>query len=331
MESYPFLCRKIPDRLCRQYEELLREAQLRDEGNWEQTVLMLDDDDNILACGSLGGRVLRQIAVSEKASGLGLCATVVSELVSSAAAEGKTKLFLFTKPKHLSMFSSLGFYPITQTSEILMMENSRNGLNLFLKSVPNVCGKVGAVVCNCNPFTLGHRHLIETAASECDEVLVFVLSANRGLIPAEDRIELVRCGCADLPNVHVVPGGDYILSPETFPTYFIKEQDRTAKAQCELDVALFGLRIAPALGIKKRYLGEEPFDPITAQYNDYMKKALPESGIELKVIPRFNNISASYVRKMLLDGRVGEVRELLPRCTYEYCLRRFGDCSEIQR
>ena len=94
MDCYPFVCEKIPDRLRPGYDALLAEAQLRDEGHWEHTVLMLDEEENVLACGSIGGEVLRQIAVSEESEGMGLCAAVVSELVSLAASQGKTKLFL---------------------------------------------------------------------------------------------------------------------------------------------------------------------------------------------------------------------------------------------
>ena len=291
----------------------------------------MNEENDVLACGSIGGNVLRQIAVAEKAAGMELCAAVLSELVSLAASEGKTKLFLFTKPKLLSMFSSLGFFPVIQTADILMMENRKDGLDDYLKTIPKPAGEVGAIVCNCSPFTLGHRHLVETAAAECDEVLVFVLSEDRGLFPAKDRIELVRQGTADLNNVHVVSGGDYIISPATFPTYFIKDSNKTALARCELDVALFAGRIAPSLGIKTRYVGEEPFDPVTAQYNDCLKSMLPKSGIKLRIIPRKNNISASFVRKKLLEGSVGELRALLPDCTYEYCLRRFGVGPAIQR
>lgn len=330
MDCYPFVCEKIPDRLRPGYDALLAEAQLRDEGHWEHTVLMLDEEENVLACGSIGGEVLRQIAVSEESEGMGLCAAVVSELVSLAASQGKTKLFLYTKPKNRALFSSLGFFPIIETGDILMMDNTRDGLGAFLRQIPTPAGVTGAVVCNCNPFTLGHRKLIETAAGECGSLLVFVLSENRGMFPAADRIALVRQGTADLENVHVYPGGDYIISPATFPTYFIKETETTALAQCRLDAALFAERIAPELGIVRRYVGEEPFDPVTAQYNDCLKETLPRFGIEVRVLPRYRNISASRIRKMLLEGRTEQLRDLLPDCTYEYCLRRFGGGPALQ-
>ena len=77
---------------------------------------------------------------------------------------------------------------------------------------------MGAAVMNCDPFTLGHRYLIETAARECDRVFVFVLSEDRGHFPAADRLELVRQGTADLKNVTVLPTGtaaSVILAPSS--------------------------------------------------------------------------------------------------------------------
>ena len=54
MDCYLFVCEKIPDRLRSGYDALLAEAQLRDEEHWEHTVLMLDEEEIVLACGSIG-------------------------------------------------------------------------------------------------------------------------------------------------------------------------------------------------------------------------------------------------------------------------------------
>jgi len=44
---------------------------------------------------------------------------------------------------------------------------------------------------------------------------------------------------ADLPNVQVYPGGHYIISNQTFPTYFLNQDTDAAAVQAELDLALF--------------------------------------------------------------------------------------------
>lgn len=116
---------------------------------------------------------------------------------------------------------------------------------------------VGAIVMNCNPFTLGHRYLIEQAAKQCEQLLIFVVQEDKSFFPYNDRIELVRQGVQDLPNVSVVGSGKFIISSLTFQSYFNKAalQDRTI--DCSDDVTLFVNEIAPAANIKTRFVGEE--------------------------------------------------------------------------
>ena len=83
----------------------------------------------------------------------------------------------------------------------------------------------------------------------------------------------MRRGTEDLPNVDVVPGGDYIISRATFPAYFL--QGDPEQARCDLELTLFGKRIAPALGITRRFVGQEPYSPVTARYNRRMQALLP--------------------------------------------------------
>ena len=321
----------IPLRLRNTYLAFLAKNGLTDEGDCDFTAMLLDDLDNILACGSLRGNVLKQIAVAPSAEGSGYCAQIISALVAESFERGAAHQFLYTKPMHRNIFRSMGFYPIVETNEVLMMENRPRGIQTFLKSLPHPSGKVGAVVCNCNPFTLGHRHLIEQASHSCDAVLVFVLSEDASLFSAADRFELVRAGTADLKNVYVVRSEEYMVSRATFPMYFLKESIDAQKVRCDLDLLLFGKRIAPALNISVRFVGEEPFDPVTNLYNQRMKALLPPLGIEVVEIPRYQDISASYVRKLLQEGRVLDTQTMLPMTTYDYCLCHFGRNAAGQR
>ena len=127
---------------------------------------------------------------------------------------------------------------------------------------------------------------------------------------------------ADLPNVDVVPGGDYIISRATFPAYFL--QGDPEQARCDLELTLFGKRIAPALGITRRFVGQEPYSPVTARYNQRMQALLPQWGIRVEEIPRLEGISASRVRQLLRQGRLAELQPLVPETTYAYCRDHFG-------
>ena len=186
----------------------------------------------------------------------------------------------------------------------------------------------GAIVMNCNPFTLGHRYLIEYASSRVDNLYIFVVEENRSYFPFEDRIELVRQGTSDIKNVIVLPSGNFIISATTFPGYFYKDDLKDVKIDCSNDITVFAEYIAPALNIRIRYAGEEPLDPITSQYNDGMTELLPKYGMEFRVIPRKKDsygsgvISASRVRKLFEGGDIEALKQLVPPTTLDYLKKR---------
>ena len=197
----------LPQALRAGYAELLTACGLRDEGDSEWTVVLPGEDDTILACGSLSGKILKQLAVRPEASGGGACAAVVTALLQEALRRGVTHPFLYTKPANVRMFRSMGFYPIAQTAEMCMMERRRDGLARYLAAIPPA-PEAAAVVCNCNPFTLGHLHLIETAAAENPAVYVFVLSEeNGGMFSAADRLHSCAPGRRSCRTSRSFPAG----------------------------------------------------------------------------------------------------------------------------
>jgi [citrate (pro-3S)-lyase] ligase len=249
--------------------------------------------------------------------GEGLTAHLMTAVRQEAFDRGIQHLMLFTKPGNLMMFREFGFHPVIRTDSVLLMENRRNGLSKFLSELDREDGTpVGCIVANCNPFTLGHRYLIETAAKECAQVHVFVLSEDRGMFSAKARLQMVKEGCKDLANVHVHPSGPYMVSSATFPSYFLKDKHRTGAVHCELDVKLFAEKIAPALGVTRRYVGTEPNCAVTAAYNAQMKQLLPEYGIGLIEVERRTldgqPVSASRVRQLIEENRLEEAADLLP-------------------
>lgn len=186
---------------------------------------------------------------------------------------------------------------------------------------PSVYAKIGSIVMNCNPFTYGHRYLIEEALEKVDFLIIFVVEEDRSLFSFEERFAMVWDGTKDLKNIMVVPSGPFILSQTTFPEYFIKEADEDIVQNVENDITLFAQRIAPTLHISYRFVGEEPEDMVTNEYNSAMKRILPQNGIELVEIPRKKSgkryISASRVRKCLADGNKEKLYELVPKTTWE--------------
>ena len=299
--------------------EFLARMGLTYEGGADYTVQLLSEYGDILGSGCLCGRVLKYIAVDPSLQGEGAANVIVGELVSEAYRRGITKLFLFTKAGNEQLFRGVGFYTVVATDEVCFMENSRVGLSRWLSSLKKAeGGAVGAAVMNCNPFTLGHRYLIETAASQVDALMVFVVSEDKSRFSFADRYEMVRRGTEDLKNVIVQPSGDYMISHATFPTYFMKDGQDKLAVNAKLDIELFGRRIAPALNITKRFVGTEPFCPVTRQYNELMKELLPEMGVEVIEIPRIGGISASRVREALDRCDLQAVGGLVPASTLNY-------------
>lgn len=177
---------------------------------------------------------------------------------------------------------------------------------------------------NCNPFTNGHKYLVELASSKVDYLYIFVVEEDLSVFPFKDRIQLVQKGTMHLRNVKVLPSGKYIISAITFPEYFSKDANKNVVIDPSLDVELFAKFIAPALDIKVRFLGEEPIDETTRMYNSALLNVLPKHGISVEVIPRkiFNNepISASIVRKLLEQGDFDSIKNIVPESTYSYLI-----------
>lgn len=179
--------------------------------------------------------------------------------------------------------------------------------------------RIGSIVMNCNPFTYGHRYLIETALENVDFLIIFVVEEDLSIFSFVERFAMVCEGVFDLQNVIVVPSGPFILSQISFPEYFIKETSEDIVEHTEQDVITFAEKIAPQLGIKYRFVGEEPEDSVTKQYNLAMKKILPCYGIKLIEIPRKTQngkyISASLVRRYMEVNDRDRLMELLPETT----------------
>lgn len=279
----------------------------------------------LVATGSLSGRVIKSVAIDADVRGENITGKVLSYLKLTAYHRGIDSLFLFTTPPNVDIFTSVGFSVLAETDDVALLEDNRNTFRLYLDRLADsapAAGDVAALVMNCNPFTLGHRYLVERAAAEHPRVVLFVVEEDRSVFPFADRLQLVREGVADLTNVTVIPGGEYIISNATFPSYFLKESQNINRIHAELDLTLFGESIAPALGITRRYVGHEPYCPVTAMYNETMQRILPRFGVDVVEIERQEHrtepISASEVRRRIAAGNVAATKELVPAVTYTY-------------
>lgn len=277
------------------------------------------DGSRLLGTVGAQGETLVGFAVVKGAEGQGLAVTLTQRAVSDLFIAGCTEIRAFTKPSEAAKFEAVGFHTAARAPQAVLLEwndgfsQHLRQLESLASGVPNSCG---AVVLNANPFTLGHRALVERALSDSPFIWVFVVSEDISEFRFDDRLRMAQNALSDLPNIRVLPSGPYMVSLASFPSYFTKDTERV-RVHAELDLALFA-RQAKALKISRRYVGEEPLSPATQKYNDVMKSVLPSFGLTCREIPRLHLpnygsvISASAVRQLLVAGHFDEALAYLP-------------------
>ncbi|NHK32929.1 MAG: [citrate (pro-3S)-lyase] ligase [Asgard group archaeon] len=316
------------------FSSFLEQQNLEYEETVEFTLKVVDDaSGEMVGTGSIEGAVIKCMAVDSNYRGEGISALILSALVKEQFNRGRKHIFVFTHPKNIEEISGnifSGFNIVAKTDEIVLLEMGSIGIKDYLDDLKfktrgikdKYTDPIGSIVVNCNPFTLGHQYLIETAANECSFLYVFVVSEDKSFFPTNIRIKLVKEGTEHLDNVMVLEGGEYIISQATFPKYFLKEFCDISLAQARLDVTIFSDYIVPLLGITKRYVGEEPYCMVTNSYNQAMKEILIPRGVELKVVPRkeINGeaISASKVRSLISKNRIDDLAQLVPPSTSNF-------------
>jgi len=328
----PVLFRRLfpGDERLTQLLPLLHQAGLRLEEDVEVMVVAYQQG-RVVACGGLAGRVLKCIAIDPARRGEGLSLSLMTELITLAFERGRPELFLFTKPENHALFAASGFYPLAEVpGYLVLMENSPDRLRRHcarLRRQRQPGKRIGAIVMNANPFTLGHRWLVEQAAARCDWLHLLVVQEDASPFRYADRYPLIAQGTHGIRNLTLHPGSAYVISRATFPGYFLKDQGVVDICHSQIDLQLFRRYLAPALGITHRFVGTEPFCPLTAAYNRRMNALLagPDGlwpPVEVVELPRLEvdgvPVSASRVRARLAAGDWDAVAALVPPTTLAF-------------
>lgn len=316
---------------------LLASQGLIFEDGADHTALLSDTEGRLAATASLFKNVIRMVAVNPEHQESGLSAVVISSLMETARVRGISHLLVYTKSDMAGRFASLGFRNIAETESVALLEVGEPGIGMYRKyladnKVKTADGALcGAVVINCNPFTLGHRYLIERACGACDVLYAIVVETDLSDFSFEDRLAMVRLGTEDLNNVRVLRSGPYAVSSATFPTYFLKDRGVSSVAyqQTRLDVDLFARLFVPSLALRARFIGTERDCGVTGIYNEAMKELLPPKGVEVveierAVTPSGQVISASTVRGMLAAADTAAIADFLPSTTMAYLTEKLG-------
>lgn len=302
----------------------------------DYTMLLYNLKGDIIGTGSSQNNVLKYVAVAPKYRETSAVSKIVSHLTERIVPKYHT-VFIYTRPQNVIAFQGLGFKHIASAKPLFsLLEYGTRTIKTYQKELENykqdtTTNNVATIVVNCNPFTNGHKFLIEKAASESEHLYLFVVQEDFSVFPFETRWKMIKEGIAHLTNVTMIPGGDYVVSGKTFPYYFLKsirEKQRILK-QGELDIDIFRSYIIPVLGITKRYVGTETYCQTTAAYNEAMKKLLPEKGIALIEIDRVKCcigegenqfISASKIRDAVKNNELEKYIGHIPEVTRNFLL-----------
>lgn len=326
----------------RRIEQFLDDNGLRLDDVDYYAALVDDTTDEIVAGGGLKGGVIKCVAVADGHKGEAVANQIVSHLIAHANADGHQCVKLFTKPQNRQMFESMSFRLLAEAPKAILMETGIGGIKRYSEELEREKGKVkseksngklhhlnpstpqpimppsGIIIMNCNPFTLGHRYLIEQAAQQVDTLYILVVREDCSMFGYDERKAMIVRGVAHINNVVVCDGSEYSISATTFPTYFLKCLSDASDTQMTLDIDLYRRHIAPALGATVRFVGTEPDDPLTRRYNELMKSMLPD----VREVERLQQsgvaVSASRVRKAIVENHLALAARLVPPTTVPY-------------
>ena len=327
----------------RQIEMFLQTNGLRYDDVDYYAAIVDESSDEMIAGGGLKGSVIKCVAVADGHKGEAVANVIVSHLIAKANAEGCQCVKLYTKPDNRQLFESLSFRLIAESPNAILMETGVGGIEKYseelrvkseelgvkneeLKNdesvVLNARKPIGVIVMNANPFTLGHRFLVEQSSELVERLYVVVVREDCSMFSYNERKAMVSQGVRDIGNVVVVDGSDYAVSAATFPTYFLKQLSDATDTQIILDLDLYRRRIAPALGATIRFFGSEPTDPLTRRYNELMHQQLGEEHVHeiQRKQQEGSAISASRVRKAMMEGCIWDAIQLVPPTTIPYII-----------
>lgn len=307
-----------------------------DPNDVDYTMVLYNLNGDIIGTGSSKKHILKYVAVAEKFRNTIAFSQIVTHLMDRLLQKHK-HIFVYTLPQNTELFQGLGFTEIATAPPLYsVLEFGYENIKTYQdyirsKKIQTTSKPVSALVVNCNPFTNGHKYLIEKASRESRVLYLFVVEEDKSSFPFEIRWRLIKEGIADLNNVIMLKSSHYVVSGTIFPSYFLKNQceNDISEKQAELDIQTFIRYIVPILGITRRYVGTENYCKTTLAYNNAMKKLLPNSGVELIEVPRIKIetgiendgiVSASKVRDAIKNDQLEEILPFLPTVTKNFLL-----------
>ncbi len=214
-------------------------------------------------------------------------------------------------------------------SSLNQMQENVDAYIKYLKKFRVEKENCSIILTHANPFTLGHYKLVEYASKHSEHVFVSVADDDNWFSP-KDRYEMAFQSCKKLPNVTVFSARDDLISSKLYlPGYFERDENPHAAGNTSGLLDFIANVLKPALNIKERFLGSEPFDAFTQKMNEESAKILPQYGIKSTEVPRFENAngipySGKIVRNALKRKDWDTIRQMVTPET-EKILRKYAE------
>ncbi len=298
-------------------KKLLEENDLKQDDLIEKT-FYFQDGDAIVGTVSLYKNIIKCLAVSQAFQNEGYAEKLVGEAIKYLQSQNIYHYMVYTKTKYEKVFISLNFSKIIQTDNVVLLEGGITNITKELNKIKKqIEGKfnidvdqsdIACMVINGNPITNGHIRLLEEALKEHKYLILFLLEEDLSYFSFKERMAFAYLSTLPYKNVLCLPSTKYLVSSLTFPGYFLKTENEKNKEWAKVDAQVYQEYFQKILNIKKRYIGSEVKGYMQV-YNETLKEILGEKITEVK---RFDDISASNIRKLISEGKIEEALTDVP-------------------
>lgn len=183
--------------------------------------------------------------------------------------------------------------------------------------------KIGVILARLQPIHNGHLELIKKADSENDETYIFIGSADkfnkRNPIPISTRLELTKKAIVE----YVVDAYDYtdngvdrMLSDLNIHVIPLDDLDDESNNSHEWGFYLYSKIVTETHEPNFTIYYSDGFEIITTWFPGFILR----NNVSLSLLARNsieNGISATSVRKMIMDRDDENLKKVVPNCVFE--------------
>jgi [citrate (pro-3S)-lyase] ligase len=190
--------------------------------------------------------------------------------------------------------------------------------------------EIGIAVMSANPFTIGHRHLVELGSKMFDYFVIFLMQDGYDLIfDKKECQKIVEVGVSDLDNVIVAPFPEGCITWDDFCPEYNNVAARHAKNFIGINVYDLAnmLVVMCKEGNFSHYIaGIETDDAVTRQMCLHFKNICELNGINFIAIPRKKigdnekSISGTECRKLLETKQYDKLLKVLQPNVLQYII-----------